>query len=443
MNQAPTDWTTAIIIAVAGLILGTLFIFLFNRKKAAPVLDSDLERKDLEAKRDALIAQLRALPDDAVDERARLEAETAIVLRDLDKRGGQAILPAKDTRDRVSSTMNPAVKGFLWGAGSFAALAVMLFLVYQTSTPRTEGGSVTGGFPGDGQQGGQAATQTGAPDPMVQQLEAAVQKDPANNQLRLDLAQMYLERDNLMGVFEQTKVVLDREPQNARALTFGALVRMAMGETDTAVGMLQQATTVDPKNLDAWVALAWIHAQTNKMADAEKAIAQAKSVSPENAGRLDDVLAQMKSHAAGQGAQMASAQPMGGDMPPNHPPITAAPQPAAPTPAAAPAGAAGPNVKVTLQLGGAASAKSGIVFVIARPLTGGPPVAVKRMQVASFPVTFDFGSADSMMGQPLPAKFRLEARLDSDGDAATKPPTDPSGFIAEAAPGNALTLALK
>ncbi|HYR28077.1 MAG TPA: hypothetical protein VEU30_06395, partial [Thermoanaerobaculia bacterium] len=91
MNQPPTDWTTVIAIAVAGVILGVLFFF-FNKRKAAPSLDTDLERKDLEAKRDALVGQLRALPDDAVDERARIEAETAVVLRSLDARGGQAIL---------------------------------------------------------------------------------------------------------------------------------------------------------------------------------------------------------------------------------------------------------------------------------------------------------------------------------------------------------------
>jgi hypothetical protein len=30
-----------------------------------------------------------------------------------------------------------------------------------------------------------------------------------------------------------------------------------------------------------------------------------------------------------------------------------------------------------------------------------------------------------MMGQPLPATVRIEARLDSDGDAMTKNPSDP------------------
>lgn len=431
MNPPTTDWTSAIVIGVAGIILGALFIYLFNRKKAAPTIEVDLERKDLEAKRDALIAQLRALPDDAVDERARLESETAAVLRQLDQRHA----PAAAARAAAPSSLAASqfTKGFLWGAGSAAALAALLFFVFQAATPRTEGEMATGGIGGPQQQR-PAQQQAPSTDPVVIQLEQAVQKDPNNSKLRLDLAQMYLERDNLMGVFEQTRVVLDREPQNARALTFGALVRMAMGETDNAVSMLQQATKIEPANLDAWVAMAWIHTQTGKMNEAEAAIAQAAKVSPENKGRLDDVLAQMKAHVQQQ--QNAPAQTAQGAMPPDHPPIGGAP-------AAAPAAADGARVQVTLQIDPAASAKAGIVFVVARPLSGGPPVAVKRMNVGAFPVTFELTSADSMMGQPLPDKFRLEARLDSDGNATTKPPTDPSANLAEVTSGAAVTLALK
>jgi len=428
MNQASTDWTSAIVIAVAGLLLGVLFFF-FNKRKAAPSLDKDLERKDLEAKRDALIAQLRALPDDAVDERARLEGETAVVLRSLDHYQTTAPYAAGS----ASTAMNPTIKGFLWGSGSTAALAILLFYVYQTATPRPQGEMATGGIGTQPQQ--QQPQQAAAADPMVQQMEAAVQRDPNNNALRLDLAEAYLQRDNMMGVFEQTKVVLEREPKNARALTFSALVRMAMGETDQAVAQLQEATTVEPKNLDAWVAMAWIHAQTGRMKDAESAIAQASLVSPENKGRLEDVLAQMKAHIAQQqNAQQAAAVPQG-QMPADHPPIGGAPAGGAP--------ADGARVQVTLQLDPAARAKSGVVFVVARPLSGGPPVAVKRMQVATFPVTFELTSADSMMGQPLPEKFRLEARLDSDGNATTKPPTDPSAAQPEVVSGAAITLALK
>jgi len=68
---------------------------------------------------------------------------------------------------------------------------------------------------------------------------------------------------------------------------------------------------------------------------------------------------------------------------------------------------------------------------------------VKRMQVGSFPVTLQLSSADSMMGQPLPDKFRLEARLDSDGDAMTRTPADPSAMQNDVAPGASVKLALK
>ena len=69
--------------------------------------------------------------------------------------------------------------------------------------------------------------------------------------------------------------VLEKDPDNGRALTFQGLVRMAMGEQDQAVEMLRHATRSDPKNLDGWVALAWVYAQSDRMDDAEKMIAEA------------------------------------------------------------------------------------------------------------------------------------------------------------------------
>lgn len=447
----PTDWASAIVIAVAGLILGLLFVVFFNKRKSAKKLggEADLELRDLIAKRDALVAQLR---DPALDpeERTRLEHQTADVLRKLD--GRKDVLPSvtdhrQPTPDTPGSAMNPAVKGFLWGAASFAALAGLGWFVYNQSTPRGENGSLTGGFE-SGPQAGQQPGQPGAPDPALQQLLAAVEKDPDNLQLRNDLAQAYLERENLMAVFEQTKLVLAKSPDDSRALTFQGLVRMAMGEGEEAQRMLERATKSNPKNLDSWVALAWIHAQHGRMGDAEKMIAEAAKQSPQDKDRLDAVFREMRAQATQQQNQPAQTA-MGGDLPAGHPPVDGAPTPAAAPAAQSPMGARpappadGRSIQVTLDLDPAAAQKSGILYVMARNPMGGPPIAVKRLQATAFPITFAFGSADSMMGQPLPDKFRLEARLDSDGDAATKPPTDPSASQNDVTPGATIKLALK
>lgn len=376
----------------------------------------DTERKDLEAKRDALIAQLRALDDENVEERARLEAETAAVLRKLDSH------KAPPSAAPIPSTMNPTFKGFLWGAGSVAALVGLAYFAMNQATPRQEGGTVTGNTPMVQQPMAQQQQAMPRQNPMVAQLEAAVKGDPNNLQLRNDLAQAYLETDNLMAVFEQTKFVLEKSPNDSRALTYHALVRMAMGEAEEATAMLQAATKSNPKNLDSWVSLAWVYAQQNKMKEAEAMIVEAAKHSPNDKARLDDVFRQMKAAAAGAPAQAASS----GNLPEGHPPVADA-----------------KSITVTIGLDPAAAQKTGVLFVIARNPLGGPPYAVKRLQPTSFPITFDFGSADSMMGQPLPDKFRLEARLDSDGNAATKPSTDPSAIQDNVAVGTAVNLALK
>jgi tetratricopeptide (TPR) repeat protein len=422
--NAPTDWGSAIAILAAGLFLGALFVFFFNRKRKT--FSDDLALKDLHAKRDALLAQLRD-PGLGGDERTRLELETAGVLRKLDAHGAKPSAAAA----APSLAMNPTIKGFLWGAGSVAALAALGYFVMQQAAPRQEGGSLTGGFESGAPQQAAAPGAQGA-DPVVQQLEAAVQRDPNNIQLRNDLAQAYLERENLMGVFQQTQFVLEKAPDDSRALTFQGLVRMAMGEADEAMKMLQRATVSNSKNLDAWVAMAWVYAQSGRMDEARRMIDEAGKQSPNDKVRLDQVFAQMQQQIA---SQPAAAQ----QLPADHPPIGGGTAPAAPA-AAAPSG---PSVRVTVDLAAGAQQRTGILFVIARNPAGGPPAAVKRIAGATFPVTFDLSSADSMMGQPLPARFRLEARLDSDGDASTKPPTDPSAMQEDVVAGTSVTLALK
>jgi len=365
-----TDWVSATAMLLAGVIVGAMFLYGMRRRQQR----SDLERADLEAKRDALIARLREAPDPA------LELEAAGVLRKLDNLGVEARIPARQAGETAATTQS-AVKGFLWGAGSVAVVAAIFFFVMQSSKPKEE-----------------TASPASPADPLAA-LERSVQRNPDNLVLRDDLAKAYLDRDNLNGVAEQAQYVLQRSPNDARALTYQALVHIAARQPEAAAAMLQRATQSDPNLVDAWVGIAWLNAQTGDIPRAQAAIDEAKRRHPEMSARLDELMAHLR------GAPEA--------------------------------------IHITLNT--SVPNPKGVIFVIARAegVTSGPPVAVKRIPISAFPMTIDLSSADSMMGQQLPAKMRIEARIDSDGDPLTRDPSDPSAFVDGVAMGKSISLTMK
>lgn len=365
-----TDWLSGTAMLLSGLIVGFMFIYGMKRRDER----NDLQRKDLEAKRDALVARIRSETD--TEERARLELEAAYVLRRLDVVAPLAARTETPAVDR--GTRTATIKGFAWGAGSMLTLASIAFFVYQSSKPKDE-----------------------APTPPtngVAQLEAAVQKNPSDLGARDELAKAYLDQENMKGVVEQTQYVLQRAPDDARALTYEALVRAGLGQSEAAVSMLQRATKSDPDLLDAWVGLAWLSAKAGDMNAAQIAIDEAKRRHPAEAARLDELMGRM--------------------------------QPATPI-----------HIKLT-----AAKPVSGAaVFIIARAagVTSGPPIAVKRLPVSAFPMDVEISSADSMTGQQLPSTVRIEARVDADGDPLTKGPADRTAVKDGVRVGESITLMLK
>jgi tetratricopeptide (TPR) repeat protein len=404
-----TDWLTASAMLLSGVIVGFMIVYSMKRSGAR----REDGRRDLEAKRDALVDALRNETNET--ERARLEIEAANVLRQLD-----GIPPA--TGNRQPSTPRPRdpatsqLKGFLWGATSVAAVAGILWFVTQSAKPRDENQPVTGNVaPAAVQQSQQGS------DATVRSLEESVRAKPDDLVARDDLAKAYLDRDNLMAVFEQTQFVLQRAPDDPRALTYQGIVRIGMGQVAGAVTMLQRAIKNDPSSVDAYVALAFGQLQLGKEKEAEEAIREAVRRHPEEQARLAQIFDKMRAQRAG------AAAPSMPDAPP--------------TPASN-----GTPVHVTLQLeSGAAPAANGVIYVIARAAgqTAGPPAAVKRLALAAFPMTIELSSADSMMGQPLPDKMRIEARIDSDGNAMTRDPADPHAAQDGVTAGAAVTLVLR
>lgn len=115
--------------------------------------------------------------------------------------------------------------------------------------------------------------------------------------------------------------------------------------------------------------------------------------------------------------------------------------PVAPPVEAAPAGestankaAAGGAITGQIRLAeGAQAPAGGVIFVMAkRPGgAGGPPLAVLRLPATTFPVAFELGQGQMMMpGTSLDGPVEVSARLDSDGDASSRSPTDLVGAAA-------------
>jgi tetratricopeptide (TPR) repeat protein len=418
------DWVPGLVVLVVGLVAG---FFLIRRvapaAAAAPAPDARaLQLRDLEARRDALVLQLREIEDGAAADHDRrpLELEAARVLRDID-RLVQAPAPARKaaaaTADAAPAAARPdraALKGFLWGTGSAAAVGLLLFLASRSASEREAGGSVTGEVPGMG-----AEARGAGPDAEMAQLEAAVQRNPDDVEARMALARAALSRQDMMVVYDQTRAVLEKHPGHARALSYQALVRLAMGQADVAEKMLKQAIANEPDLLEGYIHMTLVHLRQGRMDAAERDIEEAARRHPAQAPRLRALWAEMQQQAASDAAGAGPAEASG--------PSTA--EGPADAPVAAAAGAAGGGVTGTVELSAGVAAPSGaIVFITVRPagVTSGPPVAVKRLAASSFPLAFDIGPADSMMGQSLPDRLRVDVRVDTDGDPLTRDPADPA-----------------
>ena len=318
--------------------------------------------------------------------------------------------------------------GFGYGVLTMAVLGGLFFLASQGSTERSAGGSPTGG---NGLGAPTEAPQTSAADDAnLKALEEAVRKTPTDIGQRIELTRAYLQRRDLMQVFDQTKAILEIEPGNPHAFTYQALVRVAMGQARQAETMLLEAIKKDPRIEDAYIHLAIARLQLGNRKGAEEAIQMGQKQFPEDKDQLAQVF-----------GQFTSANEQGGasSVPTEHPEVPAA---GAETRAAAAASSPASVVVVVDLPKGVTVPESAILFVIVREagLDSGPPTAVKRVPAVNFPITVTLTEKDSMAGEGLPGLMRVDARIDRDGDPLTKDPRDPFATEENVRPGGAQVL---
>ena len=447
MNEAAgVDWSTALLVLAGGLVLGTALVWrVFGRSRAVPPAEKHndaLELRDLEGKCSALVAQLRELEDTAskrtgeqlARERYALELQAAQALLALEMRGARpaapgatsssADAPAPSAPGSGASPKNAALRGFLWGTASAGALALLLFFLYTQARPREAGGSLTGAPGGGGMaQGGGPAAPAVPESADEKQIRATIERNPNDLDAHLDLARALLARQDMMGVWNETKLVLERSPGNPRALSYQALVRLAMGQGDKAVEILKESLAKDPNLVDSYVHLALVYVRLGQVKEAEGAIAEASRRFPDQAAGLQKLLADLQRADA-----TADTPPAGAENP--HASV-GTPGGEGVAPAAHPAaGGTQRRISGTVDLDPSLKgtvSPSAVLFVFVREagFGAGPPVAAKRLPASAFPIAFEVSESDAMMGQAFPDALLVEARLDADGDPTTRPPTDP------------------
>lgn len=458
MDASAVAWGWPLAALAAGLVLGAVLVWRMLRgpAPAAAIAAVPLELRDLDGRLDVLVLQLRELhdlaakrsPEQLARERYALELQAAEALLEREERAA-TLAPARKGKTAAAPVAppsaeagpsgflasRPALQGFVWGTATAASVALLVFYVVSGARPREEGGSVTGNLPSRGAPQPSPATGVKEEDGEAEaEVRAALEKNPDDLDARLDLAQLRLRRRDLMAVWNETQYVLTKQPGHPRALSYQALVRLAMGQPDIARRMLKQALAQDPDLFEAYLHLALVETRAGRDKEAQAAIDEASRRFPERAEVLARVLPEIRASGP-QGAGATEAGDAHAAIPP--PAATAEGQPSVPAGGGAAAGGLAGVIELPPSLASRVGAGA-IVFVTVREsgTAGGPPTAVKRLPASSFPLPFVIGPGDSMMGQPLPARARVEVRVDSDGDPLTRAPDDPSARLDDVAAGS-------
>ncbi|HQZ16708.1 MAG TPA: tetratricopeptide repeat protein [Vicinamibacteria bacterium] len=436
---ADFSWTPPLVVLALGAVAGAVVVAARARRQAAHEAPTVSSRgSDLQRRYDALIRRLAegASPE----ERAAIEIEAATVLREMETGKAPGSSPtasrkaaAEPTETAPAAPPTPARPasawaGFAYGVLTMGVLGGLFYLASQGSTERSEGGSPTGGT-GMGSAAGAPQT-SAADDANLKALEEAVRKSPTDIAQRIELVRAYLQRRDLMQVFDQTKAVLEIEPGNPYALTYQALVRVAMGQAPQAETMLVEVIKKNPGIEDAYIHLAIARLQLGNKKGAEEAIQAGQKQFPEDKEQLAQVFAQISAPSAEGGAEVPAEHP---EVPP---PAMGEGSGAAPAPSSA-------QLVVVVDLPRGVTVPAGaILFVIVREagLESGPPSAVKRVPATNFPITVTISEKDSMAGEGLPGLVRIDARVDRDGDPLSKDPQDPAATEENVRPGGSQVL---
>jgi cytochrome c-type biogenesis protein CcmH/NrfG len=214
--------------------------------------------------------------------------------------------------DRTSSISPPArspeLRGMLWGAAAIAVLTLS-FVVFPHARPRSPAVTAPGEIPKEPVSAAPASE-----DPREHELKVELARNPEDLDKRLELARLYLDRQDMKSAWKETWQVLQRSPQNPVALTYEGLIRIAAGKPETSLEPLRVAIAKNPDLLEAYLQLAFAYLRLDRVRDAEATITTASKRFPDKAASLNRWLPRKQQEiaqerSAGTGAPSIAGAP--------------------------------------------------------------------------------------------------------------------------------------
>lgn len=212
---------------------------------------------------------------------------------------------------------------------------------------------------------------------------------------------------------EMFKKVLAADPNNPEAHAYMGLMLAQAGHTDGALSAFDRALAADPNFPVALWGKGMLLAQNGgDPREARRLLEKVSTMMPNGPEKseVEKLIAELgKPAAAGNVAAPAKK--------PAPPPV---------------AQAAGPAIQGVIDVDTKSKTSvdpQAVLFIIAKSTSGaGPPLAVKRIAAPKFPLNYTIGSEDVMMpGSVFSGKLFISARLDKDGNIATKEPGNLAG----------------
>ncbi|HVR27953.1 MAG TPA: hypothetical protein VMS86_00335 [Thermoanaerobaculia bacterium] len=473
MSGTWSSFVPGLVVLAIGLAAGLLLTMRLRRSRAgaagaviatgAEDRGLELERADLLARRDEIYTRLRADDEDLSEaDRHDLERAAARTLRHLD--GLEARVRPRRPREEATPApasaaatlgatptrrgpAHPAMLGFAFGAGFAALAALLVYWAARDATPRPPESSPAAAAPGDpvhsrlDELSPEARARVGA-------ILSRLAEVPEDLEARKALTETFVVEGLFFEAFEQSERILEQSPGDVDGLYFQGLIRLTMGQDGVAIELLDRALASEP----AFVSARLVRGLARLRGGDRDAAIEDWRRGLEAAGGSHDGLERLLVLAESG----ASAEEILGSAPPEREPAaaTGASRAGAAEPGgAAPAGAASASdagegaYRARIELApGATAPPAAVLFVNLRIVAGaGPPSAVKRIAAPRFPIEITLDANDAMpglAGRPLPESGFLSARLDGDGDASTRDPSEPSAQV-EATIGVPVTLVLR